>query len=532
MMKLRSLALLGHPLLLLALGSPECVRAVDRVKTNAGAVEGAAGQTPGIRVFRGIPFAAPPVGDLRWKPPLPVKRWKGIRPAGEFAARCMQRTVYSDMIFRGKEPSEDCLYLNIWTPAKSGKERLPVLVYIYGGGFQAGDSSEGRYDGEALARRGIVYVSMNYRLGVFGFLSHPELTKESPQHASGNYGLLDQAEAVRWVSRNIAAFGGDPRKITIGGESAGSFSVSALMASPLSRDLLAGAIGESGAFFGQTLRAQPVQKTEEAGAKFAGSIGAASLAALRAMPAKELLEAAAKAGAMRFAPNIDGYFMPENAASIYGAGKQSHIPLLAGWNADEATQQVLLAKEKPAPENVTNRLRTTFGASAEEAFRLYPAATPEQALQSAKDLAGDQFIGFSTWQWLEAQAKTGGQPVYRYFFTRVRPPLPGTMVNGVPVIQFGATHSSEIEYALGNLGFNKVYAWEPADHQVSEMMQAYWANFVKTGDPNGPNLPRWPAFSSANNSPVMRLDVNAQAVPEQHRARYEFLERFYSQPAR
>jgi para-nitrobenzyl esterase len=503
--------------------------AAERVKTASGVVEGTT-EPSGIRAFKGIPFAEPPVGDLRWKEPQPVKSWQGIRKAGAFGPRCMQPSMYPDMIFRSNGIGEDCLYLNVWTPAKQAEERLPVLVYIYGGGFQAGDSSEGRYDGESLARKGIVYVSMNYRLGVFGFFSHPELTKESRHHASGNYGLMDQAEAVRWVRKNIAAFGGDPNRITIGGESAGSFSVSALMASPLSRDGIAGAIGESGAFFGQTLRARPLAKAEEDGAKFAASSGASSLTALRAMPAAQLMQVASKAGAMRFAPNTDGYFFPESPASIYAAGKQSHIPLMAGWNADEATAQVLFAKEKPTPENFTKQLRATFGAEASEAMKVYPASTAEEALQSAKDLAGDQFIAFGTWKWLEIQNQTGGKPVYRYFFTRARPPQPGAMVNGVAASQFGATHSSEIEYALGNLGFNKVYAWQPEDYKVSEQMQSYWTNFVKKGDPNGPGLPNWPASYQTNQYQVMRLDVESHAGPDERRARYQFLDRFFAKP--
>jgi para-nitrobenzyl esterase len=508
-------------------GFAQKARAADQVKTASGGVEGTRGQSPEIRAFKGIPFAAPPVGDLRWKPPQPVAKWKAVRPAREFGARCMQASVFQDMIFRSNGMGEDCLYLNVWTPAKSSKEHLPVLLYIYGGGFQAGDSSEGRYDGESLARKGIVFVSMNYRLGVFGFLAHSDLTKESSHHASGNYGLMDQAEALRWVQKNISAFGGDPRKITVGGESAGSFSVSALMASPLSRDMVAGGIGESGAFFSTTLPAKPLAAAEEDGAKFLSEAGT-TIAALRAMPAPKLLETASKAGPFRFSPCTDGYFFPEPPASIYAEGKQSHVPLLAGWNADEATFQVLFAKDKPTPENVTKQIRTAFNASADEALAVYPASTADAARQSAKDLAGDQFIAFSTWKWLEMQSDTGGKPVYRYFFTRPRPTQPGAMLMGVPASEFGAPHASEIEYALGNLASNKVYSWQPEDQKVSDLMQGYWANFVKSGDPNGPGLPKWPVGDKANNYQVMRLDVNPGAAPDPHRARYQFLDRFYA----
>ena len=501
------------------------------VTTASGVLEGSTSQSPDVRVFKGIPFAEPPVGDLRWRPPQPVKPWEGVRQANEFGARCMQPTIYDDMIFRSPNISEDCLYLNVWTPAQSDQDRLPVLLYVYGGGFQAGDSSEGRYDGESLARKGIVYVSMNYRLGVFGFLSHPELTAESEHGASGNYGLLDQAEALRWVHNNIAAFGGDPDKITIGGESAGSFSVSALMASPLSKDLIAGAIGESGAFFGPSLPAKPRTETEIDGAEFAESISAPTLAELREMPAVELMEAAVKAGAMRFTPNTDGYFFPENPKAIYTASQQSQIPLLAGWNSDEATAQVLSAKEKPTPANFKKQLKAAFGTDAGEALKLYPATSVEEALRSAKDLAGDQFLAYSTWKWLELQRETGGGPVYRYFFSRVRPPQPGAMVGDIPATEFGAVHASEIEYALGNLRYNEVYAWQKEDHDLSELMQSYFANFVKTGNPNGPDLPEWPASNNGNNYQFMRLDVNAGADADQLRNRYLFLDKFFARQA-
>src|SRR5437588_2380461 len=255
----------------------------DRVKTSNGVVEGKGRQDSGVRIFQGIPFAQPPTGDQRWKPPQPVKSWAGVRQAVKFGPRCMQHPVFGDMGFRSDGMSEDCLYLNVWTPSRSGKERLPVLVYFYGGGFVAGDGSEPRYDGESMARRGIVAVTVNYRLNVFGFLAHPELTKESPQHASGNYGLLDQNAALRWVHENIAAFGGDPEKVTIAGESAGSLSVSAHMVSPLSKELIAGAIGESGSVMG-TLPPVPLAKAEEGGVRFATKLGAKTLADLRKIP--------------------------------------------------------------------------------------------------------------------------------------------------------------------------------------------------------------------------------------------------------
>src|SRR5688572_8431854 len=268
------------------------------VTTSYGQLEGVK-EASGIQAFKGIPFAAPPVGELRWKEPQPLQKWQGVRKAIAFGPRAMQKPIFGDMGFRSAGESEDCLYLNVWTPAKSAKEKLPVLVYFYGGGFMAGDGSEHRYDGEQMAKKGIVALTVNYRLGVFGFFTHPELTKESPHNASGNYGLLDQQAALAWVRDNIAAFGGDPKKVTIAGESAGSIAVSALMASPLSKDLIAGAIGESGSIMG-TLTPVALPEAEKICLQFADGVGANSLAALRAMPASQLLDATVKPGAPRF----------------------------------------------------------------------------------------------------------------------------------------------------------------------------------------------------------------------------------------
>src|SRR5947209_8460773 len=338
--------------------------APDRVKTASGVVEGAGRQPSGVRVFKGVPFAQPPAGDLRWKPPQPVKDWDGVRQATKFGPRCMQAPVFGDMNFRSDGMSEDCLYLNVWTPAKSGGERLPVLVYFYGGGFVAGDGSEPRYDGESIAAKGIVAMTINYRLGVFGFMAHPELTKESPHHASGNYALLDQHAALEWVKRNIAAFGGDPNKITIAGESAGSIAVSAQMASPLSRGLIAGAIGESGSILG-ALSAVPLAQAEEQGVKFAKAAGADSIAALRAMTTEQIFQLAGKPGTPRFSPDIDGYFFPESPYAIYEAGKQAHVPLLAGWNSEEANARAVLGREAPTVENYKKAVERLYGANAQ-----------------------------------------------------------------------------------------------------------------------------------------------------------------------
>lgn len=514
--------------------------AANQVKTANGVLEGVTGES-GIRIFRGVPFAAPPVGDLRWKEPQPVKNWQSVRPAKEFGPRAMQLAVFGDMNFRSNGMSEDCLYLNVWTPAKKGTERLPVLVYFYGGGFIAGDGSEPRYDGESMATKGIVAVTVNYRLGAFGFMAHPELTKVSPHKASGNYGLLDQTAALRWVQQNIAAFGGNPEKVTIAGESAGSFSVSAQMASPLAKDLINGAIGESGSM----LALQPtitLAQAEQEGVKFANSIGAKTLAELRAMPAQQLLEAAGEPNMPRFWPIVDGYFLPKSPTAIFEAGEQAHVPLLAGWNSEEMNYRYLLGKDEPTPENFIKAVQRQFAERATEVLKLYPATTKEEVIQSATDLAGDLFIGYSTWKLLDAHSKTGESPVYRYMYSRPRPEMKPELGNATPGLAGGvvkesnasapktppaqgAVHSAEIEYAMGNLPTNKVFDWRPEDYKVSEIMQGYFANFIKKGNPNGPNLPKWPAVKSAEPVQVMHIDVNTRVEPEKTRARYLFLDK-------
>ncbi len=493
--------------------------AADLVQTANGTVEGRGVQPSGVRIFRGIPFAQPPTGDLRWREPQLMKNWKDVRQAVDFSPRCMQARIFDDMIFRSNGVSEDCLYLNVWTPAKSSRERLPVLVYFYGGGFVSGDGSEPRYDGESMAAKGIVVVTVNYRLGVFGFMAHPELTKESAHHASGNYGLLDQSAALQWVQRNIANFGGDPKRVTIAGESAGSVSVSAQMISPLSRNLIAGAIGESGAITG-TLSAVPRAKGEEQGSKFAASLGAKDIAALRAIPSQQILDEASKGGwgsIGRFSLTIDGYFLTDEPAAIFANGKQARVPLLVGWNSEEVGWNALLGAAQPTMENYKNAVAKLYATRADEVLRLYPATTTEEVMQAAGDLASDRFISYSTWKWADLHAKTSGAVVYRYLYARPRPAM---KAKSTPPAR-GAAHSAEIEYALGNLGSNDVYAWTPDDYKVSNVMQNYFANFIKKGNPNGAGLPEWPAIS---NSKFMRIDVESGAQQDTTRARYLFLD--------
>ena len=486
----------------------------DIVQTGKGQVQGA--DHNGVTVFKGIPFAAPPVGALRWKAPQPIAAWDKVRPALEFGPRCMQGNIYGDMVFRDKGPSEDCLYLNVWTPAASPSALLPVMVWVYGGGFAAGAASEPRQDGQNLARKGVVVVSMNYRLNIFGFFTNAELAKESDRNSSGNYGLLDQVAALEWVHRNIANFGGDPSNVTIFGESAGSFSVSALMATPLAQGLFHRAIGESGAFFSTILNLKPLAKSEEADAAFAASIHAPTLAALRAMPAADLMAAALKQNEIRFSPTIDGYFLPQSVPDIDAAGKQSHIPLLAGWNRDEGSYHAIFHKDPATAANFVAYAHEHFKDKADALLKLYPAATDDEVKRSASDLSGDQFIAFSTWKWLEMQAATGDSPVYRYEFDDAPPQPAGEESHG-------AYHSAEIEFVFGALA-SKNLPWRPQDNALSDLMSTYWSNFAKTGDPNGPDLPKWPVYNAQTDYQVMHLDATSQAEPDAHRARYLFLD--------
>ncbi|MGA3237834.1 MAG: carboxylesterase family protein [Bryobacteraceae bacterium] len=514
----------------------------DRVIVAEGVLEGTGPQDKtNVREFKGIPFAEPPVGKLRWSPPQPPAKWTGVRKAIAFGPRCTQQALFGDMNFRSSGMSEDCLYLNVWTAAKSANARLPVLVYFYGGGFAAGDGSEPRYDGESMAARGIVSVNVNYRLGVFGFLAHPELTADSVHRASGNWALLDQTAALQWVRENIAAFGGDPRKITIAGESAGSIAVSAQMASPLSRDLFAAAIGESGSILA-ALAPVPLSQAEEQGVKFAAALGAANVAALRAMTTEQILEAASKRDAPRFGTTIDGYFFTESPLATFAAGNQAHVPLLAGWNSAESNARAVLGNDDPTRANFEKAVQRLYGEHAGEVLEAYEPATDDGVPQAATDLASDRFIAYSTWKWIDLCAKTGGKPVYRYYYSRPRPHMTPQMGNATAglaggVIRggdapanpapppSGAVHSAEIEYAMGNLATNKVFAWTEDDYKVSRLMESYFANFVKNGDPNGKGLPEWPAVGASGPAQFMHIDVESRAEQDRHGGRYAALDR-------
>ena len=506
-------------------------------------------EASGVKSFKGVPFAKPPVGDLRWKAPQPAENWTGVKKADQFARSPMQARVFGDMMFRSGGTSEDCLYLNVWTPAKTMKEKLPVLVYFYGGGYIAGDGSEGRYDGEAMAKTGIVSLTVNYRLGVFGFMAHPELSKETTYQGSGNYGLLDQYAALKWVRENIAAFGGDPNRVTIAGESAGSISVSAQMASPLAKDLIAGAIGESGAMIKPTLAPLSLAEAEKNGLAFAEKVQAGSLSALRAIPAADLLKAASGPNGFRTAATIDGYFLPKTVGEIFEAGEQAKVPLLAGWNSAETPYQGFMRAEPPTPEGYAKRVKEDFPEQAAQVLKLYPGASAAEVVKSATALASDRFIAYSTWKWLDLHAKTSGKPTYRYIFSKSKPPMTAEFANAttglaggvtksteqkaaapktVQPVSEGAPHAFEIEYAMGNLDKNPVYAWTPEDHQISKTMLTFFSNFIKTGDPNGGGLPQWAPITNPEQATFMNIGLKTASEKATDLERYHFLDQLYS----
>ncbi|MDP4291982.1 MAG: carboxylesterase family protein [Bacteroidota bacterium] len=505
-----------------------------KVKTVNGVIQGI--NNSGVRVFEGVPFAAPPVGSLRWREPQPVQNWEGIRMVDKFGPRPMQNPLFSDMKFRSEKVSEDCLYLNVWTPAVTGKEKLPVLVYFYGGGLMAGSGCEYRYAGETLARKGIIAITANYRLGIFGFFSHPALTKESPNHASGNYGFLDQVAALKWVKANIAAFGGDPNRVTIAGESAGSFSVSALMCSPLSKNLIAGAIGSSGSLMGS----RPMftlSQAETNGQNVAKDLNAETLGDLRAIPAEKLLTARGQ-----FSVIIDGYFLPKSPADIYANGEQAKIPAMIGWNTQEGDYKSFLRGKEPTVANFKEAVRSSFGDNTDKVIELYQATDDASVMAAATDLASDMFIAFSTWKWTDLQKKTGVKPVYRYHFCHPRPELMSATENKMTgtsggaqsgsatntAFKRGAVHSADIEYAMGNLPTNRAYNWQAEDYVVSEILQSYYLNFVKTGNPNGLGVPEWPAINSQAVPPVLQIDVDTHVTTNGNlEKRYEFLNGLY-----
>lgn len=489
--------------MVLAMTVPAGAVAADRVRTANGMLEGTT-EPSGAHVYRGVPFAAPPVGDLRWKPPQPVKNWTGVRSAAQFGARCMQQPLFGDMSFRSSGMSEDCLYLNVWTPAKPSDERLPVLVYFYGGGFAAGDGSEPRYDGESMARSGIVALTANYRLGVFGFLAHPELSKESPHHASGNYAFLDQAAALRWVQKNIAAFGGNPANVTIFGESAGSWSVNVVQATPLAKGLFHHAIGESGAQFARNPR---LADAEKGGLALAKAVGADSLKALRAVPAETLLEVQS----FRSGANVDGWVLPDEVRTIFAQKKQSDVPVLIGSNANEWTTLSSPAQFPKTLDDFHKRMDAQFSGMAKELDASYPVKTDADIAEAMLGLGRDTTFTLEMRTWAR-MVTTAGRKAFLYQFTRV-PPGPNP--------KWGAYHASEIAYAFNNVG-SRPWALD-MDRRLADQMSSYWVNFATTGDPNGKGLPAWTPYDQRT-EPYLDLGDAVQVRNHLLKAQLDFLE--------
>ena len=506
----------------------------DGVTVEGGVIEAVAPDAAGVQVYKGIPFAAPPVGDLRWKAPQAVKAWTGIRSAQDWGPRCVQSNRLGNLDPLNKRMEEDCLYLNIWAPAKSAAatEPLPVMVWIHGGSNTNGAGSQPEYDGSALARKGVVLVTLNYRLDVFGFLAHPDLTAESGGKSSGNYGLLDQMAALQWVQKNITSFGGDPKNVTVFGESAGAMDISLLMASPLAKGLFAKVIGESGGALTPVppFGPKPLAVGEKEGQGLAQALDAKSMADLRAKPAADILAALAKAPITYGFGVVDGYVVPEHPASLYAKGKFNDLPFLGGWNADEGS---LFAARMKAPTDAQawiGMLGSMFKMRAGQAIQTYATgATPEDAKAGFTTLIGDQIIGYGAWAWAENLASKAKAPVYRYYFTR-RPPLaPALSIQ--PLAAPGVYHFAEVQYVFNNLHVQADWGWQDADRKLADTMSSYWVNFAKKGDPNGPGLPSWPTYKAGKGGQVMELGANIAAREEPNRERFELLDGHYKAAA-
>lgn len=453
-------------------------------RIESGAVEGLA--KDGVTAYLGIPFAAPPVGELRWREPQPVASWQGTRSATSFAPACLQNGVSMP----GEKPpvtSEDCLYLNVWTPAKAADERLPVIVWIHGGGYVNGSASMPLYWGDRLAERGVVVVTIAYRLGPLGFLAHPDLTAESARRSSGNYGLLDQIAALEWIRRNIAAFGGDPRRVTIAGQSSGAMSVSILMASPRARGLFHRAIGQSGGLF-EPLRIAPsylLANAERDGEAYVSSVGADSITALRKLPAAGLL--GGKAASVSH-PVVEPDALPAAPYDAFRSRTHNDVPVLVGFNAEEARAFVDVSAVKA--ESFAADIQRRFGSLPAPLMSAYPHQTDAQARQARLDLERDLRFGWDMWAWARLQLQSARSPVYFYYFEQP-PPFPqGSVHEG-----WGASHFAELWYMFDHLD-QEPWRWSAADRELARLMANYWTNFAKTGDPNGNGLPRWPPFNS------------------------------------
>jgi para-nitrobenzyl esterase len=489
------------------------------VKTDLGAVSGVASSTGAVLAFKGLPFAAPPVGAGRWRAPKPAAPWQGVRKAEQFSASCIQNIVqerkpWTYEFMAHNAIGEDCLYLNVWTPAEAAADKLPVFVWIHGGGMVEGSTAVPVYDGEGLAQKGLVVVTINYRLGVLGFLAHPELTKESDRNASGNYGLLDQVAALEWVKRNIAAFGGDPGNVTIAGQSAGSRSAHCLMASPLAKGLFHRAISESGSGVGR-VSSKPLAEAEQDGVKFAASQGAKSLADLRAKSWQDLTAAPSSGPAMRFSTVVDGWFLKEQVDAAVAAGRFNDVPLITGLTADEGSSAADYGVVPAA--DWQKQKGEAFGAMADEFLKLYPLGSAEQSRTSQIQSARDQWL-VSMFLWAGKRIRAGKTPVYTYYWDHAEP--------GPDSQRYAAFHTSEVPYVLHSLA-KSGRPWTAADRKIEEMMSSFWANFARTGDPNGRGLPTWAPVQRASRTTMELGDKNGpKALPEA--AKFDFFARFFA----
>lgn len=500
---------------------------VREANVTGGKVTGVAGD--GIVSFKGIPFAAPPVGDLRWKAPQPVKPWSGVKDASKWAPACIQDPMFPQIFAAPAEVSEDCLYLNVWTPAKTAGDELPVMVWIYGGGFVGGQTSAPIYEGTKLAKKGIVLVSVAYRLGAFGFLAHPELSKESGK-GSGNYGLQDQIAGLQWVKANIAKFGGDPGKVTIFGESAGGISVSMLAASPAAKGLFRRAISESGGSFGGARYTNeggmnvPALKVAEArGQVFLAKLGASSISAARALGADAIQKGVPPGlgGTDTFWPVFDGNVLPGDQYELYQAKRFNDTAILVGTNSDEGA---LFIQAPMKPAQFEQMVRGGYGARADEILSAYPHATDAEASKSAKDIMRDSTFAWHTWAWAMLQSEKGKGKAFVYYYDHRTPKQPN-----------GASHGSEIAYVFRTLSAPGAAllagldgAPRPEDNRMSDLVSSYWTNFAKTGDPNGPGLPPWPVFSTSDQQVMFLDDAQPGARPTPNMTEIKALDAYYA----
>ncbi|MCZ6508884.1 MAG: carboxylesterase family protein [Acidobacteria bacterium] len=494
----------------------------------SGSVRGAAvADSAGVLTFKGIPYAAPPVGDLRWRPPQPLASWDGELDARSFSKHCWQPQRNPESFYGGPpiERSEDCLYLNVWTGASRSDEQRPVMVWIHGGGLTTGSGASSWYEGTALAQKGVVVVTINYRLGPMGFLAHPVLTAESDEGSSGNYGLLDQVAALEWVRDNVAAFGGDAGNVTIFGESAGSWSVNYMVATPLARGLFHRAIGESGGNFAWMATLHPAEgqirdSAEEIGVRFAEALGlddGATAADLRSRTAEEIYEALA--GGARFASrgNVDGWVYTEQIYSIFANGRQNDVPTMVGSNSDEGTALWGRFAPETAAEH-HSRTAARYGGFAAEILAAYPAASDEEARAVHLDLQADDVFAWQMRTWARMTEKVSS-PAYLYYFSRVPP--------GPEAETYGAYHAAEIQYVFDNLALGRPHDWQPADWDLADLMSTYWVNFARNGDPNGESLPAWPVYTTATDE-AMELGDEVRVVTGLKKARLDVLDAYHA----